>query len=79
MHTFAKNYFGSMPKGNRSHKRGHRTPVGGPESEGTVQKSIRLPMEECRQAEEERVGKDKQYRTFSDYVRALIFRDLKDR
>ena len=65
-------YFPFMPKGNKSVKRGHRTKVGGEESRGTIQKSIRIPVELFEKVMG-KIGKIK----FSDHVRNLLEKDFK--
>ena len=61
------------PKGNRSEARGHRDPVGGPDSKGTILKAIRLSIEVWSKIIK-KIGKEGD---FSNYIRRLIDRDLK--
>jgi hypothetical protein len=67
-----------MAKGNRTLRRGHRGKVGGPESEGSTPKTVRVDFETLLELEKSRVGKDKPYRSFQHYVRSLIERDLSE-
>jgi hypothetical protein len=57
------------PKGNRTERRGHRAPVGGEKSKGSLQKSVRLPIEVIKKIER-RIGRKKG--AFSILVRDLI-------
>ncbi len=62
------------PKGNRSERRGHRPPVGGEESKGTIQKTVRLSLETYKKVE---LKLSKSDMDFAEYVRVLIKKDLK--
>jgi hypothetical protein len=62
------------PRGNRTENRGHRYPVGGEESRGTIQRSVRIPIELY-----EKVNKKlkKSEKDFAEHVRDLLTADLK--
>jgi hypothetical protein len=62
------------PKGNKSENRGHRLPVGGINSKGTVQKTVRLSVEKYKVIEKKLSKLEKD---FAEYVRNLIDEDLK--
>jgi hypothetical protein len=54
---------------NRSNQRGHRPRIGGKDSKGSIQKTVRLPIETLRKFQKE-IGK--RPGAFSKYVRILI-------
>lgn len=62
------------PKGNKTDRRGHRFPVGGENSKGTVQMTVRLSVETFEKVKK-KLGKLKT--DFAGYVRELIEGDLK--
>jgi hypothetical protein len=62
------------PKGNKSGNRGHRLPIGGLESKGTIQKTVRLSFEKYKVIEKKLSTMKKD---FAEYVRDLIDQDLK--
>ena len=61
------------PKGNCTEKRGHRARLGGEKSKGSIQKSVRLPVELIAKIDR-KIGKTKG--AFSEFVRGLIEKDF---
>ena len=61
------------PKGNKTDRRGHRAPVGGENSKGTVQMTVRLSVETFEKVKKKM---DKLKMDFAGYVRSLVEKDL---
>jgi predicted DNA binding CopG/RHH family protein len=62
------------PKGNKSDRRGHPPRVGGKDSKGTIQMTVRLSVETFEKVKR-KLGKLET--DFAGYVRELIEKDLK--